>query len=143
MDILKLVASLEAASEGSEYLDYAIQRQFSLMKPVPPYTSSVDAAMSLLPEGWSIHRLCHRHDCRGSFTSWFAELYRAQGAEFPPECRDADYEKRIPDSLKTTLNFPGYSRPGADRGDKLTEMKHEYLAAGGYPENRRYGWVRK
>src|SRR2546426_1962015 len=25
----------------------------------------------------------------------FAELYRAQGAEFPPECRDADYEKRI------------------------------------------------
>ncbi len=25
----------------------------------------------------------------------FAELYRAQGAEFPPECRSADYEKRI------------------------------------------------
>src|SRR6266850_2285439 len=25
----------------------------------------------------------------------FAELYRTQGAEFPPECRDADYEKRI------------------------------------------------
>ncbi|MDP2181894.1 MAG: Swt1 family HEPN domain-containing protein [Actinomycetota bacterium] len=25
----------------------------------------------------------------------FAELYRAQSAEFPPECRDADYEKRI------------------------------------------------
>ena len=25
----------------------------------------------------------------------FADLYRAQGAEFPPECRDADYEKRI------------------------------------------------
>jgi hypothetical protein len=80
MDILKLVASLESASEGSEYLDYAIQRQFSLMKPVPSYTSSIDAAMSLLPEGWSLHRLCHRHDCRGSFTSWFAELYRAADA---------------------------------------------------------------
>ncbi len=25
----------------------------------------------------------------------FADFYRAQGAEFPPECRDADYEKRI------------------------------------------------
>ena len=25
----------------------------------------------------------------------FADLYRAQGAEFPPECRGADYEKRI------------------------------------------------
>src|SRR5258707_8893433 len=80
MEILKLVAALESASEGSEYLDYAIQRQFTLMKPVPPYTSSIDAAMSLLPEGWSLHRLCHRHDCRGSFTSWFAELYRAADA---------------------------------------------------------------
>ena len=25
----------------------------------------------------------------------FAELYRSQAVEFPPECRDADYEKRI------------------------------------------------
>ncbi|MDD4019342.1 MAG: Swt1 family HEPN domain-containing protein [Kiritimatiellae bacterium] len=25
----------------------------------------------------------------------FAELYRGQSAEFPPECRDADYEKRL------------------------------------------------
>lgn len=25
----------------------------------------------------------------------FAELYRSQSAEFPPECRDVDYEKRI------------------------------------------------
>ena len=25
----------------------------------------------------------------------FADLYRAQGAEFPPECKDGDYEKRI------------------------------------------------
>src|SRR6202022_85152 len=79
-EILKLVASLESASEGSEYLDYAIQRPFTLMKPVPPYTSSVDAAMSLLSEGWSIHRLRNRHDCRGSFTGWFAELYRAADA---------------------------------------------------------------
>ncbi|MCC6474792.1 MAG: DUF499 domain-containing protein [Burkholderiales bacterium] len=25
----------------------------------------------------------------------FADLYRSQGAEFPPDCRDGDYEKRI------------------------------------------------
>jgi hypothetical protein len=85
MDIAKLIAGLQAASEGSEYLDYAIQRQFSLMKPVPTYTRSVDAAMLLIPEGWSIHRLGRRHDCKGKFTGWLCELYRARDAviEFP------------------------------------------------------------
>ena len=85
MDIAKLIAALEAAREGSEYLDYAIQRQFTLTKPVPAYTSSIDAALQLVPEGWSIHRLCHRHDCRVKFTGWIAELYRAHDAviEFP------------------------------------------------------------
>jgi hypothetical protein len=85
MDIAKLIASLQAAGEGSEYLDYAIQRQFSLMKPVPAYTRSVDAAMLLIPEGWSIHRLGRRHDCKGKFTGWLCELYRARDAviEFP------------------------------------------------------------
>lgn len=85
MDTSKLISALQAAAEGSEYLDYAIQRQFTLMKPVPAYTRSVDAAMLLIPEGWSIHRLCRRHDCRGKFTGWFAELYRAVDAviEFP------------------------------------------------------------
>jgi hypothetical protein len=85
MDIAKLISTLEVAKEGSEYLDYAIQRQFALMKPVPTYTRSVDAAMMLIPEGWSIHRLCQRHDCKGNFTGWVAELYRAADAviEFP------------------------------------------------------------
>ena len=85
MDITKLLSSLQAAGEGSEYLDYAIQRQFTLMKPVPAYTRSVDAAMTLIPEGWSIHRLGRRHDCRGHFTGWCAELYQASAAviEFP------------------------------------------------------------
>jgi hypothetical protein len=77
MDPVKLVSALEAATEGSEYLDYAVQRHFGLMKPVPLYTRSLDAAMSLVPEGWSIHRLSRRNDCRGSFTGWMAELYRA------------------------------------------------------------------
>ncbi len=91
MDIAKLIPSLQAAGEGSEYLDYAIQRQFALMKPVPAYTRSLDAAMQLMPEGWSIHRLGQRHDCRGKFTGWFAELYRARDAviEFPGDSRGA------------------------------------------------------
>jgi hypothetical protein len=85
MDPTKLISALQAAREGSEYLDYAIQRQFALMKPVPTYTRSVDAAMLLIPEGWSIHRLCRHHDCRGNFTGWLAELYQASQAiiEFP------------------------------------------------------------
>ena len=85
MDMVKLIAALEGAAEGSEYLDYAIQRQFRLMKPVPAYTRSLDAAMLLIPAGWSINRLCHRHDCQGSFTGWLAELYRASQAviEYP------------------------------------------------------------
>jgi len=77
MEPSKLIVSLEAAAEGSEYLDYAIQRLFGLMKPVPAYSRSIDAAMLLIPEGWSVHRLTRRNDCRGNFTGWMAELYRA------------------------------------------------------------------
>jgi hypothetical protein len=47
------------------------------MKPVPAYTRSLDAAMLLIPDGWSVHRLTRRNDCRGNFTGWMAELYRA------------------------------------------------------------------
>jgi hypothetical protein len=50
MDTAKLITALQAAVEGSEYLDYAIQRQFTLMKPVPAYTSSIDAAVMLIPD---------------------------------------------------------------------------------------------
>jgi hypothetical protein len=78
METQKLITALESAAEGSEYLDYSIQRQFGLMKPVPPYTRSIDAAMSLVPDGWSIHRLMRRNDCRGNFTGWQVELYRAK-----------------------------------------------------------------
>jgi hypothetical protein len=80
----KLVALIEAASEGSEYLDYAVQRGFGLMKPVPAYTRSVDAALDLMPAGWSVHRLTRRNDCRGNFTGWSAELYRASDVVLEP-----------------------------------------------------------
>jgi len=52
-----------------------------------------------------------------------------------------DYEARIPDHLKATLNYPGHSKPGSDRGDKLSKLREDYLAAGGHPSNRRYGWI--
>jgi uncharacterized protein len=62
----------------------------------------------------------------------------------------ADYEGRIPDALKATLNFPGLSKPGSDRGaiyvpqnDKLAALREDYVAAGGHPENRRYGWIHR
>jgi hypothetical protein len=62
----------------------------------------------------------------------------------------ADYEARIPERLKATLNYPGFSKPGSDRGaaldipnDKLTAFRKEYEAAGGHPSNRRYGWIRR
>lgn len=77
MEGAKLITALERADEGSEYLDYTIQRGYGLMKPVPAYTRSMDAAISLIPTGWSIHRLQRRNDCRGNFTGWVAELYRA------------------------------------------------------------------
>jgi len=80
MDLGKLIQLLETAGEGSEYLDYAIQRQFSFAKPVPTYSRSIDAALLLLSGGWSIHRLGQRHDCHGNFTGWAAELYRASDA---------------------------------------------------------------
>jgi hypothetical protein len=77
VDLAKLVLAIEASADGSEYLDYSIQRLFGLKKPVPLYTRSVDAALALVPEGFSLHRLQQRTDCRGNFASWLAELYRA------------------------------------------------------------------
>jgi predicted TIM-barrel fold metal-dependent hydrolase len=70
-----------------------------------------------------------------------ARLYKlpASIATYKPVPKD--YEARIPDRLKATLNYPGYSKPGSDRGDKLSKLREDYLAAGGHPSNRRYGWV--
>jgi len=83
MDLAKLVATLQSAKEGSEYLDYAIQRLFGAEKPVPLYTRSIDAALTLLPEGWTIHRLGQLTDCRGGFGGWLGEIYRASDAMIP------------------------------------------------------------
>jgi hypothetical protein len=83
MDLAKLIAMLHGAKEGSEYLDYAIQRLFTTAKPVPLYTRSLDAALKLLPLGWSIHRLSQITDCQGGFGGWIGEVYRASDAMIP------------------------------------------------------------
>lgn len=83
MDLAKLVTTLQSAKEGSEYLDYVIQRLFGTAKPVPPYTRSIDAALRLLPAGWTIHRLGQISDCHGGFGGWIGEIYRASDAMIP------------------------------------------------------------
>ena len=86
MRLAKLVAMLQNAKEGSEYLDYAIQHLFGTAKPVPLYTRSLDAALTLLPQGWTIHRLSQLSDCQGGFGGWVGELYRASDAMIPYPC---------------------------------------------------------
>src|SRR6266850_463321 len=70
-----------------------------------------------------------------------ARLYKLPATVGAYKAVPTDYAARIPDPLKATLNFPGHSRPGADRGDKLSRFREDYLAAGGHRTNDRYGWV--
>src|SRR5881396_3043697 len=70
-----------------------------------------------------------------------ARLYKLPASIAAYQPVPGDYEARIPDRLKATLSYPGYSKPGSDRGDKLSKLREDYLAAGGYPSNRRYGWI--
>lgn len=49
----------------------------------------------------------------------------------------ADFESRIPDSLKTLMEFPGYT------ADNMSRFRQEYIAAGALPEHKRYGWIRR
>jgi hypothetical protein len=72
-----------------------------------------------------------------------AQLYKLPASIATYQPVPKDYEARIPDRLKATLNYPGYSKPGSDRGDKLSKLREDYLAAGGHPSHRRYGWIRR
>jgi hypothetical protein len=88
MDLAKLLSLLQGAQEGSEYLDYAIQRVlFRMTKPVPLYTRSLDAALLLVPDGWTIHRLGELSNCRGGTSGWVADIFRPAEAviAFPSE----------------------------------------------------------
>jgi hypothetical protein len=57
-----------------------------------------------------------------------------QRATFGPV--PSDYVSRMSDSLKTIMEFPGF------RADRLQRHRDEYLAAGGFRGNTRFGWVR-
>ena len=48
----------------------------------------------------------------------------------------ADFESRIPASLKTLLEFPGFA------SDNISKMKQRYLAEGPVPDHSRLGWIR-
>lgn len=48
----------------------------------------------------------------------------------------SDYEARIPNELKTLLEFPGFA------ADNLSKVKTRYLAEGPVPDHTRYGWIR-
>ncbi len=48
----------------------------------------------------------------------------------------ADYESRIPDELKTLLEFPDFM------GDNMQRFKEAYAASGAERSNTRYGWIR-
>jgi hypothetical protein len=65
---------IEAAWTGSPELDAAIAEVLDIAKA--PYTSSIDAAMQLIPDGWSIAQLAQRSDGRGNVAGWTAELFR-------------------------------------------------------------------
>jgi len=87
MDLSKLLSLLQGAQEGSEYLDYAIQRVlFRMAKPVPLYTRSLDAALALVPEGWTLNRLGQLTNCRGGSGGWVAEIFRPTDAVIPFPC---------------------------------------------------------
>ena len=47
-----------------------------------------------------------------------------------------DYEDRIPEALKTVMEFPGYA------ADNMATFKERYAALGPTPSNTRYGWMR-
>jgi hypothetical protein len=70
-----------------------------------------------------------------------ARLYGLPGAAEPASRGvykpvPADYEERIPEELKTLLEFPGYAQ------DNLSRAKTEYVAMGAELSNTRYGWIR-
>ena len=76
MNIEDLVQRIETAPGPSERLDTEIVEALGGRGTHAPFTASVDAALSLVPPGWSVHQLSHHNDCHGHFTGWVAELYR-------------------------------------------------------------------
>lgn len=50
-----LIARLEAATEGNRELDVEIHQLRGFITDTPaPYTQSIDAALTLIPDGWTV-----------------------------------------------------------------------------------------
>jgi hypothetical protein len=81
MSFSGLIDQVEAVSGGTAHLDHRIGEAFDL--PPHPYTRSLDAALQLIPAGWSVAQLTHHNDCQGHFTGWSAELYRPNHGIIP------------------------------------------------------------
>jgi hypothetical protein len=81
LSISRTLALIEASPAGSATLDAAIAEVLDLDQA--PYTRSLDAAMRLVPEGWSIAQLSQRTDGRGRVHGWTADLFRPNLAILP------------------------------------------------------------
>lgn len=81
MSIARTLSLIEAAPAGSPELDAAIAAALDL--DAAPYTRSLDAAMRLVPDGWSIAQLSQRTDRLGNVAGWTADLFRPNLAVLP------------------------------------------------------------
>jgi hypothetical protein len=54
----------------------------------------------------------------------------------------ADFEQRIPNSLKVLLEFPPNPPNQTAQKDNLSKFRERYLALGVEPSHTRYGWIR-
>ena len=76
-----LIEKLEAADEGSRELDWAVECELHgwpldhmRHAALPNYTTSLDDALTLAPEGWYLRRLNQYHNNREPAWGWGAEL---------------------------------------------------------------------
>lgn len=79
--IVRTLTLIEAAPAGSPELDAAIAAALDLA--AAPYSQSLDAAMRLVPDGWSIAQISQRTDGRGRAAGWTADLFRPNLAVLP------------------------------------------------------------
>ena len=70
-------AVVTAIGKADFYLQYA-KAPLKYRELVPAYTASLDAAMSLVPEGWRLGSLNERAKRVKSYSQWKAELWRGK-----------------------------------------------------------------
>jgi hypothetical protein len=81
LSLVGTLAAVEAAQAGSPDLDIAIAAALHL--DAAPYSRSLDAALRLVPDGWSVAQISQRTDGRGRIAGWTADLFRPDLAVLP------------------------------------------------------------